>query len=76
MMFGESGVERAEPVIAGSGSITTVIIFGSRAEGWSRRLILGGMLGVLLELIFASLMAACYVRQAVGATTLDVVTRL
>lgn len=66
----------AIPIMAGPGSITTVIIFGARAQEWPDRFLLAGLLGAVLVTIFVSLLLARYVKRLVGETSLDVVTRL
>src|SRR3546814_17807569 len=60
----------------GSGSIATVMLLMSRAEGLSERLVVIGAVVVTLVLMLASLLAAGPIMALLGAKIEAVITRL
>ncbi|UZW55158.1 MarC family protein [Sphingobium sp. JS3065] len=66
----------AMPMIAGPGSIATVMLLMSRAEGISERLAVIGAVGLTLMLMLGSLLAAGPIMALLGAKIEAVITRL
>lgn len=66
----------AMPMIAGPGSIATVMLLMSRAEGLSERLVVIGAVVVTLVLMLGSLLAAGPIMALLGAKIEAVITRL
>jgi multiple antibiotic resistance protein len=66
----------AIPILAGPGSITTVLLFGYRAESWTDRLLLAAVLVALMLLVLGLLMLGQRIEAAVGALVLRVQTRI
>jgi multiple antibiotic resistance protein len=66
----------AMPMIAGPGSIATVMLLMSRAEGLSERLVVIGAVVVTLALMLGSLLAAGPIMALLGAKIEAVITRL
>lgn len=76
-------VPMAVPIIAGPGSITTVIAYANRiaeprysGEGLATMLGMTGVLLVVMGIVFVTLLVAPWVKQTVGDVGLTVVTRL
>lgn len=69
-------VPMAIPIIAGPGSITTAIVFSSRAESWISLVILSAVLAGILMGIYGTLLVAPRVRQYVSDVGLTIITRL
>ena len=69
-------VPMAVPIIAGPGSITTAIVYSSRATTAADVAALTGILLGITGVIYVALMSAPYVRRVVGDTGLTIVTRL
>lgn len=74
--FNQVVVPLAVPILAGPGSITTAIVYSSRAESWTQRLAMAGVILALFLVIYATFMAAPYVRRVLGRPGLTIVTRL
>jgi multiple antibiotic resistance protein len=66
----------AIPMIAGPGSIATVMLLMSRAEGTPATLVILAALGAVMLLCLAALLAAGPIMRLVGAKAEAVVTRL
>lgn len=66
----------AMPMIAGPGSIATVMLLMSRAEGLSERLVVIGAVLATLVLMLGSLLAAGPIMAFLGAKIEAVITRL
>jgi multiple antibiotic resistance protein len=66
----------AMPMIAGPGSIATVMLLMSRAEGISERLVVMGAVVLTLVLMLGSLVAAGPIMALLGSKIEAVVTRL
>ncbi|MET0248972.1 MAG: MarC family protein [Sphingobium sp.] len=66
----------AMPMIAGPGSIATVMLLMSRAEGMTERLVVMGAVATVLALMMASLLAAGPLMALLGAKIEAVITRL
>ena len=66
----------AMPMIAGPGSIATVMLLMSRAEGLSERLVVIGAVVVTLALMLGSLLAAGPIMALLGSKIEAVITRL
>lgn len=66
----------AMPMIAGPGSIATVMLLMSRTDGMTERLVVVGAVGSVLALMMASLLAAGPLMALLGAKIEAVITRL
>lgn len=66
----------AMPMIAGPGSIATVMLLGARNPGLARHLVVLGAMATMLALTLAALLAAGAIMRAMGAKVESVVTRL
>jgi multiple antibiotic resistance protein len=66
----------AMPMIAGPGSIASVMLLMSQNEGLDRSLVILGALGAVLLLTLLALLAAGPIMRAVGQQTEAVITRL
>ena len=66
----------AVPILAGPGSITTTLLFGARAEPWSERLFLGGLLIALMAFVLILLLLGHRIQDLVGPLVLNVQTRI
>jgi multiple antibiotic resistance protein len=76
LRFRQVVVPMAVPMIAGPGSISTVIIYASRTTSWAERAVLAGVLLIVAVLTLAALLAGHRIQRWVGPTTLMVQTRL
>jgi multiple antibiotic resistance protein len=74
--FRDVVVPVAIPILAGPGSITTVLLFGYRAQDWSERLLLAGVLVALMAVVLVLLLLGPRIRDAVGDLVLRVQTRI
>lgn len=66
----------AMPMIAGPGSIATVMLMMSRADGITERMVVMGAMGLTLALMLGSLLAAGPIMALLGQKIEAVVTRL
>src|SRR5690606_6065755 len=66
----------AMPMIAGPGSIATVMLMMSRAGGMTERLVVLGAVGLTLALMLGSLLAAGPIMALLGQKIEAVITRL
>jgi len=66
----------AMPMIAGPGSIATMMLLMSRAEGTDQTLVILAALAAVLALLLAALLAAGPLMRLVGAQVEAVITRL
>lgn len=66
----------AMPMIAGPGSIASVMLLGSRNPGFAQHLVVLGALGTILLLMLAALLAAGPIMRLLGAKIEAVITRL
>ncbi len=66
----------AMPMIAGPGSIATVMLMMSRADGMTERLVVLGAVGLTLVLMLGSLLAAGPIMALLGQKIEAVITRL
>jgi multiple antibiotic resistance protein len=66
----------AMPMIAGPGSIATVMLMMSRAESMTERLVVLGAVGLTLALMLGSLLAAGPIMALLGQKIEAVITRL
>lgn len=66
----------AMPMIAGPGSIATVMLMMSRADGMVQRLVVLGAMAAVLVLMLVSLLAAGPLMKLLGAKIEAVITRL
>lgn len=64
------------PILAGPGSITTVLLYGTRASEWTDRLILGGVLVGVMSLVLVLLLAGPRIQTLLGSLALNVQTRI
>ena len=69
-------VPLAIPLLAGPGTISTVIIYSSDQEGWMQKLNLIGSGIAIAVLVFAALSAADPISRVLGRTGINVATRL
>jgi multiple antibiotic resistance protein len=74
--FRDVVVPVAIPILAGPGSITTVLLFGYRAQDWSDRLWLAAVLVGLMSLVLVLLLLGPRIQDAVGDLVLRVQTRI
>lgn len=74
--FRDIVVPVAVPILAGPGSITTTLLFGARAEQWSERLFLGGLLVALMAFVLVLLLLGHRIQDLVGPLVLNVQTRI
>jgi multiple antibiotic resistance protein len=74
--FKQVAVPLAIPFIAGPGSISTVVVFGSHASSLADFAGLSVVLAIITGLIFLVLLSAPWVERRVGDTTLDIQTRV
>ncbi|MGD8316687.1 MAG: MarC family protein [Myxococcales bacterium] len=74
--FRDVVVPVAIPILAGPGSITTVLLFGYRAHDWSERFLLAAVLGGLMLLVLALLLLGQRIQAALGDLVLRVQTRI
>ena len=70
--FRDIVVPVAIPILAGPGSITTVLLFGIRANDWTDRLLLGGLLMGVMALVLVLLLAGPRIQAALGSLVLSV----
>jgi multiple antibiotic resistance protein len=66
----------AMPMIAGPGSIATVMLLMSRNQGWERSAVVLAAMGTILILTLAALLAAGPLMRLLGAKIEAVITRL
>jgi multiple antibiotic resistance protein len=66
----------AMPMIAGPGSIATIMLLTSRAQGTEQTLVVLGALAAVMVLTFLSLAAAGPLMKLLGARVEAVITRL
>jgi len=66
----------AMPMIAGPGSIATVMLMMSRAEGMTERLVVLGAVGLTLAVMLGALLAAGPIMALLGQKIEAVITRL
>lgn len=74
--FRQIVVPMAVPILAGPGSITTAILFGSGVEDWRTRGILSGMLIAIMLIVLVILLLGRRIQAAVGDMVLTVQTRI
>jgi multiple antibiotic resistance protein len=74
--FRDIVVPVAVPILAGPGSITTVLLFGIRAEEWSDRLVLGALLFAVMVVVLVLLLLGHSIQAMLGALVLNVQTRI
>lgn len=74
--FRDIVVPVAVPILAGPGSITTVLLFGVRAEEWSDRLVLGGLLFAVMLVVLVLLLLGHRIEKWLGPLVLNVQTRI
>lgn len=74
--FRDVAVPVAVPILAGPGSITTVMLYGFRADGWGELGLLAGVLAGVMACVFGILMLGDRIRAAVGELALSVQTRI
>lgn len=66
----------AIPLIAGPGTITTVILLAGEAQGIEGMALVIGVMLAVLAIVFALFLAAGLLERALGKTGINVVTRL
>ncbi len=64
------------PMIAGPGSITTVIIYGTRAQTFLEYVLLSAILFGMMLVILGTLLGGFSLRALAGAMTMDLLTRI
>lgn len=70
--FRDIVVPVAIPILAGPGSITTVLLFGIRANDWTDRLLLVGLLMGVMALVLVLLLAGPCIQAVLGSLVLSV----
>lgn len=69
-------VPLAMPILAGPGAISSIILYGNRAEGWQHDLIVAGEI-VLVGCIIALLLAVSgKIARQLGQTGMNIITRV
>ncbi|MDA7946974.1 MAG: MarC family protein [Hyphomicrobiaceae bacterium] len=66
----------AIPLLAGPGSMTTVIVFAHRAEGFANKLLCAGVLFAVCVLIYITFAMGERISAWLGATGMNIVTRI
>jgi multiple antibiotic resistance protein len=66
----------AIPMIAGPGSIATIMLLMSRAQGTEQTLVILGALAAVMALLLAALLAAAPIMRRLGSQVQAVITRL
>jgi multiple antibiotic resistance protein len=74
--FKQVAVPLAMPMMAGPGSISTVVMYASRVDSLGGYASLAGALGVVMLLMFLMLLSGRRVERWVGKSTLDIQTRV
>lgn len=74
--FRDVVVPVAIPILAGPGSITTVLLFGYRAQSWPDKLLLVAVLVGLMLLVLGLLLLGHRIQATVGDLVLRVQTRI
>lgn len=74
--LGDVFVPLVIPILAGPGSLTTAILYGSRADSYLVTGVLAGILVVVMVLVFGILLLARRIRALVGDLALQVFTRI
>jgi len=74
--YREIVIPMAVPILAGPGSITTVILFGSGSQDWQTRLAQAGVLAAVMTAVLAVLVSGQWIRERVGELVLEVQTRI
>lgn len=69
-------VPMAIPIIAGPGSITTAIVYASRAGSWLSLVILSVILAGIVSVIYITLLAAPQVKKYISEVGLTIITRI
>ncbi len=64
------------PILAGPGSLTTAILFGSASSDWPTQLGQAGVLGAVMLIVLAVLLSGKWIREHVGELVLEVQTRI
>ncbi|RFP87543.1 MarC family protein [Rhodobacteraceae bacterium 63075] len=66
----------AVPLLAGPGAIATVILLAGQVPGWAGTAAVIGMVGVVLAVVFASLLLSDLLERGLGKTGINVATRI
>ncbi len=74
--FRDVVVPMAVPILAGPGSITTAILFGSETHEWPTRLLLAGTLSGVMSLVLLVLLLGHRIQAVLGDLVLGVQTRI
>ena len=74
--FRDVVVPVAVPILAGPGSITTVLLFGVRADDWTQRLMLAAVLVGVMLVVLLILLAGEQIKSFFGELALTVQTRI
>lgn len=64
------------PVAAGPGAISAVLLYGEQAKNWTDIVALHGIIGLVVISLWAALRVAVPIKQLLGTTGINVVTRL
>ena len=76
LRYREVVVPMAVPMIAGPGAITTVIIYGTSAEGPINLALLSGVLAVVMGVMLVLMLLGVQIRRLIGYLPLNVTMRL
>ena len=64
------------PVIAGPGAITTVIIYGHQSDSLFNSLLLGGVVLLVLFVLFFALLGGAAIREVTGDLPLNLISKI
>jgi multiple antibiotic resistance protein len=74
--FKQVAVPLAMPLMAGPGSISTVVVYSARADSMTAYLGLSAALGAVMLILFLILLSGNQVQRVTGATVLNIQTRV
>lgn len=74
--FRQVAVPLAMPLMAGPGSISTVVVYSARADSMTAYLGLSAALGAVMLILFLILLSGNRVQRLTGATVLNIQTRV
>jgi len=69
-------VPLAIPLIAGPGSISTIIIYSQQSNSFYHLLMMSGIVGIICLYIFLTLRMATFISRKLGVTGINIITRV
>ncbi|WP_121626864.1 MarC family protein [Poseidonibacter antarcticus] len=69
-------VPLAIPLIAGPGSISTIIIYSQQSNSFYHLLMMSGIVGIICMYIFLTLRMATFISRKLGVTGINIITRV